>query len=308
MKEANNRMNALIFDVKRYAVHDGPGIRTAVFFKGCPLNCLWCHNPEGIERFPEILYRPGICGRCFACLNACPNGALRKDDSKALTIARELCNGCGLCVEGCPYDALQLAGRQVNLNALLGEIERDRIFHDQSGGGVTLTGGEPVLQHEFAICLLRELRNSSIHSALDTSGYAPEDLFHRVALESDIILYDLKLMDDEKHREVTGVSNELIIKNLKWAANSGLDLVIRIPLIPGINDNDHEIRNKAEFLATLENIRYVNILPYHRGGEEKARRLGRTIRSRGIEIPSEEKLSMVLKIFRDYGFEAKVGG
>ncbi len=301
-------MNALIFDIKRYAVHDGPGIRTAIFFKGCPLECVWCHNPEGIETFSELLHRPGICGRCYTCLNVCPRDALRKADSNTVTIVRELCDGCGLCVEACPYDALQLAGRQVSLRALLDEIERDRIFHDQSCGGVTLTGGEPLLQHEFVIDLLKELRRSSIHSALDTSGYAPEDQFRRVALESDVILYDLKLMNDEQHRQVTGVSNKLIINNLKWAANAGLDLVIRIPLIPGINDSDAEIRNKAEFLADLGNIRSVNILPYHRGGIEKARRLERFSRFHELEVPSEEKLNMALKVFRDHGFETKSGG
>lgn len=308
MKDTILDTSAVIFDVKRYAIHDGPGIRTAVFFKGCPLRCRWCHNPEGTETFPDLLLNSTICASCYTCLKLCPNNALGSDKSGALTPFRELCNGCGLCVEACPYDALQLAGRQVSLKVLLSELERDRIFYDQSGGGVTLTGGEPLLQHEFVIALMKELRNRSIHSVLDTSGYAPKEIFRRAAAESDLILYDLKLLDEHRHKEVTGVSNKLIIDNLKWAANSGLDLVIRIPLIPGINDSDVEIRDKAKFLAALGNIRSVNILPYHRGGLEKARRLGESSSFDEFEAPSEEMLNMALKIFRDHGFEVKTGG
>lgn len=301
-------MNAFIFDIKRYAVHDGPGIRTAVFFKGCPLRCRWCHNPEGVETHPELLQHPGMCSRCYACIEACPQGALRKDTDGAVTVDHGLCDACGACVEVCPTDALRIAGRNIGLDELLNEVEKDRIFYDQSGGGVTLTGGEPLLQHEFAGAFLDALRERRIHSVLDTSGYAPADVFRGTAAKADLLLFDLKMVDETRHRNSTGVSNRIILDNLTWAAGSGPAVHIRIPLIPGVNDDENEVERMADFIASLKTIRSVNILPYHKGGVEKAKRLGKASAFPEFAAPRPERTREILDLFRARGFVVKSGG
>jgi pyruvate formate lyase activating enzyme len=301
-------VKASIFDIKRYAVHDGPGIRTAVFFKGCPLHCRWCHNPEGVETRAELLMRPGICARCYACLDSCPHGALRKDKDGSVAVDHNLCDACSACVEICPTGALQIAGRTIGLRELLGEVEKDRIFYDQSGGGVTLTGGEPLMQHEFVGAFLEALRQRRIHSVLDTSGYAPEDVFRRTAAGADLLLFDLKLLDEARHKEWTGVSNRLILDNLKWAASSGPPVNIRIPLVSGVNDDADEIERMADFIAALKTVRSVNLLPYHKGGVEKAARLGKASAFPEFPLLRRERVREIRDLYRDRGFAVKTGG
>ncbi len=299
---------ALVFDIKRYAVHDGPGIRTAVFFKGCPMRCRWCHNPEGADKQPELLLRPNMCSHCYCCLDVCPKGALKKDLEGSVTVDRDLCDCCAECVEVCVYDALQIAGQEMTVEILIREIEKDRIFFDQSGGGATLTGGEPLHQHEFVSVFLDELRSRSIHSAVDTAGYAPAHVFRRIACKADLLLFDLKLMDKERHCEHTGVSNSVVLENLRWATGEGLTVHIRLPLIPGVNDDENEVLQKADFLASLEAIRSVSILPYHKGGVEKAKRIGKAPEFPEFSVPSKEKTAKIVDIFQNRGFEVRIGG
>jgi pyruvate formate lyase activating enzyme len=297
-----------VFDIKRYSIHDGPGIRTTVFLKGCSLRCLWCHNPESVDPGPELMHWPGRCTRCYACIEACPKSAITKDAAGAVVIDRKACDLCGKCAEACLYDAMQMVGREMSVEEVLAEVEKDKIFYDQSGGGVTLSGGDPFVQSGFAEALLEGCRSKGISAAVDTAGFSRNGVLDRVASKADLILYDLKCMDDARHKELTGVSNVPIIENLKRLAADRSEVWVRIPLVSGVNDDDNNIRRTIEFLSSLKTIRQVGILPYHSGGLEKARRIGQESHFRKFETPSEERIVAVEAAFREAGFEVRRGG
>jgi pyruvate formate lyase activating enzyme len=297
-----------IFDIKRYSIHDGPGIRTTVFLKGCSLRCLWCHNPESVDPGPELMHWPGRCSRCYACIEACPKGAIAKDAAGAVVIDRKVCDLCGKCAEACLYDAMQMVGRETSVEDVLAEIEKDRVFYEQSGGGVTLSGGDPFVQAAFAEALLDGCRSRGIRTAVDTAGFSKNDVLDRLASKTDLILYDLKCMDDARHKELTGVSNVSIIDNLKRLAAGRTEVWVRIPLVAGVNVDDDNIRRTIAFLSSLKTIRRVGILPYHSGGLEKARRIGRENNFRKFETPSEERIAAIEAAFREAGFEVRRGG
>jgi len=297
-----------VFDIKRYSIHDGPGIRTTVFLKGCSLRCLWCHNPESIDPGPNLMYWPSRCSRCYSCLNACPKEALAKDAAGAVVIDRAKCDLCGKCAEACLYDAMQFVGREMSVEDVLGEAEKDKIFYDQSGGGVTLSGGDPFVQAGFAEALLDGCRARGIRTAVDTAGFANNGVLDRLAPKADLILYDLKSMDDDRHKEFTGVSNAPVLENLKRLAAGRTEIWVRIPLVAGVNDDDDNIRRTIEFLSSLKTIRRVGLLPYHSSGLDKARRIGRENVFRKFEAPSEERLAAVAAAFREAGFEVRRGG
>jgi pyruvate formate lyase activating enzyme len=297
-----------IFDIKRYSIHDGPGIRTTVFLKGCSLRCLWCHNPESVDPGPELMHWPGRCSRCYACIEACPKGAIAKDAAGAVVIDRKVCDLCGKCAEACLYDAMQMVGRETSVEDVLAEVEKDRVFYEQSGGGVTLSGGDPFAQAAFAEALLDGCRSRGIRTAVDTAGFSKNDVLDRLASKTDLILYDLKCMDDARHKELTGVSNVSIIDNLKRLAAGRTEVWVRIPLVAGVNVDDDNIRRTIAFLSSLKTIRRVGILPYHSGGLEKARRIGRENNFRKFETPSEERIAAIEAAFREAGFEVRRGG
>jgi pyruvate formate lyase activating enzyme len=297
-----------VFDIKRYSIHDGPGIRTTVFLKGCSLRCLWCHNPESIEVGPELMHWPGRCVRCYACIKACPKEAIAKDAAGAVVVDRKICDLCGKCAEACLYDAMQMVGREMSVEDVLAEIERDKIFYDQSGGGVTLTGGDPFVQADFAEALLDGCRSRGIRTAVDTAGFSRNGVLDRLASKTDLILYDLKCMDDARHKELTGVSNAPIIENLRRLAAGRTEVWVRIPLVSGVNDDDDNIRRTIALLKSLKTIKKVGILPYHSGGLEKARRIGQESHFRKFETPSEERIAAVEAAFREAGFEVQRGG
>ena len=301
-------MTGRIFDIKRYSIHDGPGIRTTVFLKGCALRCLWCHNPESIDPGPELMHWPGRCARCYACIKACPLAAISEDQAGAVVIDRTRCDLCGECATACLYDAMQMVGREASVEDVLAEVERDRIFYEQSGGGVTLSGGDPLVQSDFAEALIDACRSRGIRTALDTAGISQNGVLDRLAAKTDLVLYDLKCMDEARHREFTGVSNAPILDNLKRLAAAGTEIWVRIPLVRGVNDDDDNIRRTIAFLQSLKTIRRVGILPYHSGGLEKARRIGRESHFRKFETPSEERTAAVEAAFREAGFEVRRGG
>jgi len=298
----------IIFDVKRYAIHDGPGIRTTVFLKGCPLRCQWCQNPEGIDLEPEVFWRENRCAEdCSACVTACPSRAVSKDGTR-IVVDREKCDFCRNCEEACVYDALEIVGREVSVGEIMEEIEKDRVFFDESGGGVTFSGGEPLLQVDFLESLLQEVKKSNIHVALDTSGYVPFQDLDRVSDRVDLFLYDLKIMDDEKHKKYTGVSNKIIFENLKKLSDKEKAIIVRIPLVSGVNDDNQSIRMFAEHLRTLKNVKNISLLAYHRGGCEKFRRLLKEEKLETFNPPSKERIEEAKNILMDSGFSVKMGG
>jgi pyruvate formate lyase activating enzyme len=308
-RENRPSLKGLIFDVKRFALHDGPGIRTTVFLKGCPLHCLWCQNPEGIDRGREIITRSSRCASCYACVEACPRKALSPGRNRGpVVVDRTRCDFCGKCVEACVYEAIAIVGRRVTVGDIVAEVERDRIFYEQSGGGATLSGGEPVEQAAFSEALLDELRGRGIHTALDTSGLAPWPTLERLAGRSDLVLYDLKLLDEARHRKYVGVPNGLILENLRRLASDGKPVFVRIPLQAGVNDDPANIRAAIAFLKPLPAVRRVDLLGYHKGGQEKYRNLGKESRFKIFEPPSAERMEEIRRAFAEAGFSVTIGG
>ena len=281
-------LTGTIFDLKRYAINDGPGIRTAVFLKGCPLDCWWCHNPEGRSPYPQLMVRANHCCLCGECVKACPQGAIRLEDR--IYTDTTLCQDCGACALVCVQGARELVGRSVTVPELVKEIERDVVFFDQSGGGVTLTGGEPLMQPRFACELLQACQAQGIHTVLDTSGYAQWDVVAQAAAHTDLFLYDLKLMDDVQHRKYTGVSNQRILSNLKRLVAGGARVIVRIPLIPGVNDDESNLRKTQQFLAGLPGLAGVEVLPYHDIAQAKYSALELAYRLPELASPPAERV------------------
>jgi pyruvate formate lyase activating enzyme len=298
----------MIFDIKRYSIHDGPGIRTTVFLKGCALRCSWCHNPESLDPGPELMYWPARCARCYACIAACPKGAIAKDAAGAVAVDRARCDLCGKCAEACLYDAMQIVGWEMSVDEVLDEVEKDRIFYEQSGGGVTLSGGDPAVQPAFAEALLDGCRERGLRTAVDTAGSSQNGALERLASKTDLVLFDLKVMDDARHREWTGVSNAAILANLERLAAGRTEVWVRIPLVCGVNDDEDNIRRTTALLTSLGTIKRIGLLPYHSGGLEKARRIGKEACFRRFEPPSEERLAAIEAAFRGAGFEVRRGG
>ncbi len=296
-----------IFDIKKFAIHDGPGVRTTVFFKGCPLGCWLCHNPESQEFEPELMLRDGRCDRCGDCIEVCTPDAISLNGT-SIHVDRRKCDMCGACVDVCLPGAIELAGREVTVAEVIEEIERDTIFYDESGGGVTFSGGEPLSQADFALELARMCKERGISIAVDTCGYVAPEVFRRVAEHVDLFLYDLKIMSDDRHREFTGFSNESIHENLRWLSERGASVVVRFPLLPGINDDEENIRELAGFLASLPSRPPVDILPYHKAGVDKYSRLDKEHRTPQLQPPSDDSIAAVVRQLADFGLQVTVRG
>jgi pyruvate formate lyase activating enzyme len=295
-----------IFNIQRYSIHDGPGIRTTVFLKGCPVHCWWCHNPESQGYGPQLILREDRCIGCGACMDICANNAVTLKNSLPYT-DRDRCSCCGACARACPTCAREIIGETVSVEHVTGEIEKDIIFYDQSGGGATFSGGEPLAQPAFLRKLLKACRDRDIHTAVDTSGYANWEVIHSVAGSTELFLYDIKHLDDTMHTKTVGVSNRVILDNLQKLARIHGNIIIRMPLVPGINDDDENIVSTAQFISSV-NIKEVNILPYHKTGMDKYGRLGREYRLTDTLEPSKELIDRIEGMFQKYGLNVKIGG
>ncbi len=297
----------VIFDIKRYSIHDGPGIRTTVFLKGCPLSCQWCHNPEGQDPAPELMLRANRCIGCGACVSVCPQQAISLEGEVAAT-DRDRCVVCGTCVEVCHAEAREMAGREVTVAQTMEEIQRDIAFFEESGGGVTFSGGEPLAQPEFLFALLRSCREKAIHTALDTCGFSAWETLDRIREYVGLFLYDLKLMDETKHREFTGESNELSLKNLQALSELGHQIIIRVPIIPAINDDEKAMREMGAYAAGLPHLNRVDLLPYHHSAPEKYNRLNRVYGLVETRPPSDGRMAELAQTLRGFGLPVRIGG
>jgi pyruvate formate lyase activating enzyme len=299
--------SGIVFDIKKFSLHDGPGIRTTVFLKGCGLRCWWCHNPESQHPGPELMLRPELCVQCGVCAATCPQGAITWDGERYVT-DRSQCTRCGECTVSCYAEARELVGREMTVEAVMADILRDAAFYDESGGGVTFSGGEPLLQGDFLLALLQACQAQGLHTVLDTCGYAPTGTLNAVREHVDLFLYDLKLMDDARHRQVTGVSNTLILDHLRLLVENGHRVILRVPIIPHVNDDDENIRQIAALARDLASIERVDLLAYHRIGSNKYERLDRPDPMPETVPPSADHMSDIVRAFQSVGLQVKLGG
>ena len=302
MSEEEGQMSELtgtIFDIKRFAVHDGPGIRTTVFFKGCPLRCLWCHNPESMKKQKQIVFFPSKCIGCGECVKRCPNGAI-EFTPEGRKYYRDKCTLCGTCVEYCYAEATVMEGKEVTVEEVIEEVKKDMPFYENSNGGVTLSGGEPTMQPDFCLAILQESKKAGMHTAIDTSGQVKWETFKKILEYVDLVLYDIKHSDPVKHKEYTGVSNETIISNLKKLDELGIPIDIRMPMIPGLNDSEENLTAVAELLKDMKNAQNVKLLPYHRLGEGKYERLGMEYVLKDVEPPDKTRMEHLAGFMRSH--------
>lgn len=280
-------MNGTIFNIQKFCVNDGPGIRTTVFLKGCPLRCIWCHNPESKKTAPEMFYNAQKCVKCGRCAKACDKVCHEFSDDVHL-YDREKCAVCGKCAEVCPTEALETAGYEISVEDVLRDVLKDKIFYDNSGGGMTVSGGEPMLQFDFTLSLMKAAKEAGLHTCMETCGYAPEERYREIAPYVDIFLFDYKITDPEKHRECTGVTNELILSNLRMLDGAGSKTILRCPIIPTVNDTEEHLSAIANLANSLSNVLEINIEPYHPLGSGKSEMLGRDYPLRDLGFPEEE--------------------
>lgn len=301
------KQRGVIFNIQRFSIHDGPGIRTIVFLKGCPLRCQWCSNPESQTRKPVLMFNAKNCISCHECEKACPLGAISFVNGIHPTIDRNLCDGCGLCVAACCTGALSFEGRWATVEEVLKEVKKDEAFYRNSGGGITLSGGEALIQAGFAYALLAESKRQGLHTAVETTGMTRPEVLMRIAEQTDIFLYDVKHHDTEKHQAYTGVPNAQILDNLRLLIGSGKQVVARIPVIPGFNNSLEDAEQYGRLLSGLH-VEEVNLLPFHQMGQHKYDMLGMEYSFAGVRSINEEDLAQYRQVMADFDLDVKLGG
>jgi len=299
-------ITGIVFNIQRFSIHDGPGIRTTVFLKGCPLHCFWCHNPEGLKLKPEVQFFPQKCILCGECVTICQHDA-HVINSDGHTYDRSRCIRCGECIEACCAEAVQFAGKEMTVKAVVDEVLRDRAFYETSGGGITLSGGEPLLQPEFSRAILESCKAQGVHTAIETSANCSWELLEVTLPVVDLVMMDIKHLDSDKHRAATGVPNQRILANAQRLAATGIPLIFRIPVIPTVNDTLEEITAIAGFIASLNNHTpgggeahqiALELLPFHRLAGDKYASLGFDYRARDLQTPTKEHMSLLLEATR----------
>ncbi len=298
-----------ILQIQKYSIHDGGGIRTTVFFKGCPLHCAWCHNPESISYQPELLFERSKCIGCEACVEQCPEQAIQLVDHIAVTDASR-CAQCKSCEDHCIRENREIVGETMDLDKLIKMIEKDRAFYETSHGGVTLSGGEVMSQPiDYMLELVKRLKRRGIHIAVDTCGYAPLENYQKLLPFVDVFLYDIKMMDKEKHQKYTGKENALILENLKWLSDHGANLNIRIPVIKPVNSDIKSMQAIADFLNQGIHVPKINLLPYHNTGSGKYDKMEKEYQGKEFETPSHDEMQELKSVFENQGFKnVEIGG
>jgi pyruvate formate lyase activating enzyme len=305
MSEIMWNKTGIIYDIQRFSLHDGPGIRTIIFFKGCPLRCKWCCNPESQMKNNQIMYIKNNCIDCRKCIQVCPTGAIDLENKK---IIHTKCIACGKCVEVCYANALQMIGKEITVKEVFTEIQKDSVYYKHSNGGITLSGGEALSQPEFATELLKACKNAGYNTSIETTSFASLESINKVLEYVDLVLLDIKVMNSKLHKVYTGQSNDLILNNIKHIVDTGKEVIIRIPLIPSVNDTDENISKTINFIKELQLIKEVHILPYHRLGINKYDYLGYDYLLKHKLTPEEEHIESIKDMFEKEGFICKIGG
>ena len=293
----NNRLNGMVYNIQRYSIHDGPGIRTTVFLKGCPLRCFWCQNPESQKREPELFVNEERCVSCGACIPGCPTKANFYNENNLVKVDRNKCMCCGKCSEVCPQEARSVMGKLMSVEEVLSVVRKDKNFYKTSGGGVTVSGGDPVAQPEFAAEILKKCREEGIHTTIETCAFANWNIFEKIIENTDLVYMDIKCIDPELHKRCTGVSNELILENAKKIAALGKKMLIRTPVIPGFNDSKEELEKIADFVKHELNQEKMELLKYNKLCLSKYVRLDRNFE--GNTEASDEELESQIVEFRN---------
>lgn len=294
-------MTGLVFNIQKFSIHDGPGVRTTVFLKGCPLRCKWCANPESQSGRVQIMYDREKCLSCQSCIKACPENALTMENGH-IHVNHECCTGCLDCEKVCPGRALSHEGDYKSVKEVYEVCMQDEVFYEDSGGGVTISGGEGMMQPDFVIELVRMLKDSGVHTAIETTGCVGEEIFRKLAREFDLLLFDVKHYNSEKHRQGTGVGNDQIIKNLRWAHSEGIEILPRLPVIPGFNDSLDDARGIASLLKDI-GLKKIQLLPFHQMGERKYEFLGKEYSLKEIPMLHREDLAEYREVFIKDGID-----